>query len=178
MEKLRIARIFAAGEMARLCRAGGDGKNRRLPNDEPQNIEGNLSKEKEMKTQMKRMERLEREMGMVVRKFYGWPMNPWTSEQAAEAVRRHPEQTVFWRSGHELPVDTEMKMKYPDEDMTGNRAQDWRVREALFHVGEWDDFVAVPVRRMRKGRSWLVFLMAVRRDSVSVVEVALRQAAR
>ena len=122
--------------------------------------------------------RLKQKAQMVERLFYAWPMNPWTPEQAAEAMRRHPEQTVFWRSAHELPVDTADKMRYPDEDMTGNRAQDWRAREALVHVGEWDDFVAVPVRRMRKGRSWLVFLMAIRRDSASMVEIALRQATR
>jgi hypothetical protein len=80
------------------------------------------------------------------------------------AVRRHPEQTVFWRSAHELKVDTANKMRYPDEDMTGNCAQDWRAREALVHVGQWEDFVAVGVRRMRKGRSWLTFLVVVRRD--------------
>ena len=110
------------------------------------------------------------------RMFFGWPMSPWTPEQAAEAMRRHPDQMVFWRSGHELAVDTELKMRYPNEDMTGNRAQDWRAREALTHVGQWDDFVAVPVRRMRKGREWLDFLMVVRRDCASVVATALRQA--
>ena len=120
--------------------------------------------------------RLKQKAQMVERLFYTWPMNPWTPEQAAEAMRRHPDQMVFWRSAHELPVDTELKMRYPDEDMIGNRPQDWRAREGLFHVGEWDDFVALPVRRMRKERSWLVFLMAVRRDSASVVATAVRQA--
>ena len=120
--------------------------------------------------------RLKQKAQMVERLFYAWPMNPWTPEQAAEAMRRHPDQMVFWRSAHELAVDTELKMRYPDEDMTGNRAQDWRAREGLIHVGQWDDFVVVPVRRMRKERSWLVFLMAVRRDCASVVATAVRQA--
>ncbi len=129
-----------------------------------------------MKKQNKRVGRLERKSQMVERLFYAWPLNPWTPEQAVEAMRRHPDQTVFWRSGHELPVDTEMKMRCPDEDMTGDRPQDWRARAGLIHVGQWEAFVAMPVRRMRKGRCWLVFLMAVRRDSASVVATALRQA--
>jgi len=37
---------------------------------------------------------------------------------------------------------------------------DWRAREALVHVGQWDDFVSVPVRRTRKERYRLVFLMS------------------
>ena len=122
--------------------------------------------------------RLKQKAQMVERLFYAWPLNPWTPEQAAEAMRRHPDQTVFWRTAYELKVDTANKMKYPDEDMTGDRPQDWRAREALVHVGEWDNFVALPVRRMRKERSWLVFVMVVRRDSASVVATALRQAAR
>ena len=129
-----------------------------------------------MKTQKRRVRKLEHKTPLVERVFYSWPMNPWTPEQAAEAIRRHPDQMVFWRSGHELSVDTEMKMKYPEEDMTGSHAQDWRAREAFTHVGQWDDFVAVPIRRMRKERSWLVFLMAVRRDSAVFVATALRQA--
>lgn len=55
----------------------------------------------------------------VERRFYGWPMNPWTAEQAAEAVRRHPEQTVFWRSGYERKEDTVAKMADPTQDLTG-----------------------------------------------------------
>ena len=122
------------------------------------------------------MKTKEKKAQMVERLFYAWPMSPWTPEQAAEAMRRHPDQMVFWRSAHELSVDTELKMRYPNEDMTGNRAQDLREREALVHLGEWDDFVVVPVRRMRKERSWLVFLLVVRRDSASLVATAVRQA--
>ena len=59
------------------------------------------------------------------------------------------------------------KMKYPNEDMTGNCAQDWRAREGLVQVGQWDDFVAVPARTTRKDRSRLVFLMVVRRENAS-----------
>jgi len=117
-----------------------------------------------MKAQKKRVRKMKK-TATVERKFYAWPMNPWTPEHAAEAIRRHPDQTVFWRSAYERKEDTAGKMKYPNEDMTGNCAADWRAREALVHVGQWDDFVAVPVRRTRKERSRLVFLLAVRRDS-------------
>ena len=103
-------------------------------------------------------------------------MNPWTPEQAVAAMRRHPDQTVFWRSQYERKEDTAGKMKYPNEDMTGNFARDWRARAGMDHVGEWDDFVAMPIRTMRKDRSWLVFLLAVRRDSAIFVATALRQA--
>ena len=76
-----------------------------------------------MKVQKRRVRKMEK-TATAERKFYAWPMNPWTPEQAAEAIRRHPDQTVFWRSGHELPVDTEMKMKHPNEELTGNCARD------------------------------------------------------
>ena len=69
-----------------------------------------------------------------------------------------------------------MKMKCPDEDMTVNRAQDWRPREALTHVGQWDDFVTVLVWSMQKERFWLIFQMVVSRESASVVATVLRQA--
>ena len=128
-----------------------------------------------MKTQKRRVRKMQK-TPMVERLFFGWSMNPWTPEQAAEAMRRHPDQMVFWRSQYELQVDTEMKMKYPDEDMTGNFARDWRARAAMVHAGGWDDFVAMPIRTMRKARSWLVFLTAVRRDSAIFVATALRQA--
>ena len=120
-----------------------------------------------MKTQKRRVRKMKK-TATVERKFYAWPMNPWTPEQAAEAIRRHPDQTVFWRSAYERKEDTEMKMKYPDEDMTGARAGDWRAREGLVHVGQWDDFVAVPVRRMRRGNSRMVFLEAIRRGSAAL----------
>ena len=120
-----------------------------------------------MKAQKKRVRKME-QTATVERKFYAWPMNPWTPEQAAEAIRRHPEQTVFWRSAYERKEDTAGKMKYPNEDMMGNCAADWRAREALVHVGQWDDFVAAPVRRTRKGRSRLVFLAMVKRGSAAV----------
>jgi hypothetical protein len=90
-----------------------------------------------------------------------------TRFRTAQMTTRHPDQTVFWRSAYERKEDTAGKMKYPNEDMTGNCAADWRAREALVHVGQWDDFVAVPVRRTRKERSRLIFLMVVRRDSAS-----------
>ena len=128
-----------------------------------------------MKTQKRRVEKTKK-TAMEERVFFGWSMNPWMPEQAAEAMRRHPDQKVFWRSQYELQVDTEMKMKYPDEELTGNFARDWRARAAMVSVGEWDDFVAMPVRTMRKERTWLVFLMAVRRDSAPFVATALRQA--
>ena len=53
---------------------------------------------------------------MVKRTFYGWPINPWTPEQAAEAIRRHPEKTEFWRSAFERPEDTAVKMADPTAD--------------------------------------------------------------
>ena len=130
-----------------------------------------------MKRQEKRVGKLEQQLTpMVERVFYSWAMNPWTPEQAVAAMRRHPDQTVFWRSQYERKEDTAGKMKYPNEDMTGNFARDWRARAGMVHVGEWDDFVAMPIRTMRKDRSWLVFLLAVRRDSAIFVATALRQA--
>ena len=106
-----------------------------------------------MNKQEKTMKRREQETRTVVRKFYGWPMSPWTPEQVAEAVRRHPDQTVFWRSAYERKVDTAMKMAHPEEDLTGNCAADWRARECLVLTGWWDSFVAVETRgRRAKGQ--------------------------
>ena len=120
-----------------------------------------------MKTQKRQVRKMSK-TATVERKFYAWPMNPWTPEQAAEALRRHPEQTVFWRSAYERKEDTADKMKYPNEDLTGNCAADWRSREALVHVGQWDDFVAVPARKMRRGNSRMVFLDVIRRGSADL----------
>lgn len=116
-----------------------------------------------MKTQKRRVRKM-KQTPMVERLFFGWSMNPWTPEQAAKAIRRHPEQMVFWRSCYELRVDTAAKMKYPEEDMSGVFAADWRVWEGLVNRGCWEDFLAKEVQRTRKGRSRLVFLMVVRRN--------------
>ena len=95
------------------------------------------------------MKRREQKTRTMVRKFYGWPTNPWTREQMAEAIRRHPDQTVFWRSAYELKVDTAVKMGDPKENLTGDCAADWRARECLVQTGWWDSFVAAETRSMR-----------------------------
>ncbi len=45
--------------------------------------------------------------------FIGWPQNPWTPEQMAEAARREPTRNMFWRSLLESPEETAKKMADP-----------------------------------------------------------------
>jgi len=47
----------------------------------------------------------------VIVEFYGYEHNPWTCEQAQEAVRRQPGRMLFLRAPFELKVDTEAKMR-------------------------------------------------------------------
>lgn len=72
-----------------------------------------------MRTQSNRARKLEQEMHTDTqeRQFISWPANPWTDEQKAEAVRRHPEQRVFWRSLLETPQETAAKMADPSAEL-------------------------------------------------------------
>jgi len=52
-------------------------------------------------------------MPPVERQFFAWEGNPWTPEQQAEAIRRHPRARFFWRTlvgtdcvGQEEAADT------------------------------------------------------------------------
>ena len=51
-----------------------------------------------MSTQGNRTIQLEKLAPTHERQFVDWSGNPWTPEQKAAAIRRHPEQRVFWRS--------------------------------------------------------------------------------
>jgi hypothetical protein len=52
-------------------------------------------------TDATRMTRIEERSPRIDRRFVGWISNPWTPEQMAAAIRRHPQQRVFWRSRRE-----------------------------------------------------------------------------
>ena len=68
-----------------------------------------------MKALRKRLERLQRKIGPIERQFVAWPHNPWTPEQKAEAIRRDPDQLVFWKRLREgLPRPK------PETDETAN----------------------------------------------------------
>ena len=64
-----------------------------------------------------RVEKLEQKRPAAKREFIGWLGNPWTPEQEAEAIRRKPEQRVFWRSLLETPEDTARKMADPTAEL-------------------------------------------------------------
>jgi hypothetical protein len=51
------------------------------------------------------------------RQFIGWTGNPWTPEQEAEAIRRQPEQKIFWRPLLETPEETKRKMEDPTAEL-------------------------------------------------------------
>jgi hypothetical protein len=70
-----------------------------------------------MKTQANRAKRLEQKVPAKGRQFIGWPHNPWTPEQEAEAIRRRPRKRLFWRSLVETPEDTRRKMADPSEEV-------------------------------------------------------------
>jgi hypothetical protein len=50
-----------------------------------------------MSKREKRLTQLERQ-APIERKFVEWVGNPWTEEQKAEAIRREPDRTIFFRS--------------------------------------------------------------------------------
>lgn len=66
-----------------------------------------------MNPQSNRVAKLEECQPTRERQFVAWIGNPWTPEQKAEAIRRRPEQLIFWRSLLETPEDTARKMADP-----------------------------------------------------------------
>ena len=63
-----------------------------------------------MNPQSNRVTKVEESQPTSEREFVAWLGNPWTPEQKAEAIRRKPEQLIFWRSLLETPEDTARKM--------------------------------------------------------------------
>ncbi len=47
---------------------------------------------------LKRVGQIEARGPCLERRFVGWNGNPWTPDQMAAAIARHPQQRVFWRS--------------------------------------------------------------------------------
>jgi hypothetical protein len=70
-----------------------------------------------MKSQKNRVKKLEQMVPPIERQFVGWKGNPWTPEQEAEAIRRQPNQTIFWRSLLETPEETQRKMADPTAEL-------------------------------------------------------------
>ena len=70
-----------------------------------------------MKTQNNRLKNLEQKAPPFERQFVCWLGNPWTPEQEAEAIRRHPERRIFWRSLLDTPEDTKRKMADGSPDL-------------------------------------------------------------
>ena len=77
------------------------------------------NRRKSMKTQQKRLEKLEKMAPPTEPEFIGWKGNPWTEEQMAEAKRRQPDVKFFWRPLLETPEDTARKMADPTADFNG-----------------------------------------------------------
>lgn len=68
-----------------------------------------------MKTTEGQRAAVQKQLAMaVIVEFYGFEHNPWTWEQAQEAVRRQPDRRLFLRNPRELKEDTEAKMRYPN----------------------------------------------------------------
>ena len=72
-----------------------------------------------MKTQEKRVAKLEAAGPAEEVEFFGWIGNPWTEEQMAEAKRRQPNVKGFWRPLLETPEDTARKMADPTASLSG-----------------------------------------------------------
>lgn len=68
-------------------------------------------------TLRKRIKKLEQNTRSGEPQFIGWAGNPWTPEQQAEALRRHPGKMVFWRSLTEQPEHTARKMADPTAEL-------------------------------------------------------------
>ena len=51
-----------------------------------------------MKSFHNKVKRIEQNIRPIARQFVCWAGNPWTPEQEAEAIRRHPERRIFWHS--------------------------------------------------------------------------------
>ena len=61
-----------------------------------------------MKIQDKRLNKLEQNAPPFKREFIEWAGNPWTEEEMAEAIRKDPNERVFWKSllaGKEFTAD-------------------------------------------------------------------------
>ena len=72
-----------------------------------------------MRSTANRVKKLEEKRLPFERKFIGWIGNQWTPEQEAEAIRRNPEQMIFFRRLLETPEDTKRKMADPTADLCG-----------------------------------------------------------
>ena len=70
-----------------------------------------------MNTQKSRLKKMEQKAPPIERKFICWIGNPWTPEQEAEAIRRHPEKKIFFRSLLETPEDTKRKIADPTSEL-------------------------------------------------------------
>ena len=70
-----------------------------------------------MKAQSNRLKKLEQKAPPFERQFFGWPGNPWTPAQQAEAIRRNPTKPMFWRTLLETPEDTTRKMADPSAEL-------------------------------------------------------------
>lgn len=66
-----------------------------------------------MKALGDRVDKLEQKGPPTKREFFGWLGNPWTPEQEAEAIRRKPQQRMFYRDLLETPEETARKMADP-----------------------------------------------------------------
>jgi hypothetical protein len=78
-------------------------------------VDGENNRRQQMKATEGPRATVQKQLAMaVIVEFYGFEHNPWTWEQAQEAVRRQPDRRLFLRNPRELREDTEAKMMYPN----------------------------------------------------------------